>query len=196
MNGLPTRLRQVANQIPAGASVLDVGCATGSLLQYLRDVKGVDGRGIELDRNRVAVAVARGLSVVQGDAEHDLAAFPDLSVDYAVLSEALQAMVQPAAVLAELLRIGHRAIVAFPNFGHWRVRLDLLFRGRMPVTPGLPQSWHETENIHLCTVADFRALAKAEGYRIESESYLSGEKPVGFWPNLRADHALFVLGRG
>ena len=194
MNGLPTRLQQVALQIPDGASVLDVGCSNGMLLAWLRDNRGVDGRGIELDGERVAAAVARGLSVVQGDADRDLAAFPSQSVDYAILSETLQAMRAPAAVLAELLRIGRRAVVAFPNFGHWRVRLDLLTKGSMPVTRNLPTSWYETENIHLCTVNDFKALAAARGYRIEREAYLSGEASVSALPNLRADHALFVLG--
>jgi methionine biosynthesis protein MetW len=195
MNGLSVRLQQVAAQVPAGSSVLDVGCSDGKLLAWLRDTKGVDGRGIELDGERVAAAMARGLSVVQGDATRDLAAFPDQSVDYAVLSETLQAMRAPAKVLGELVRIGRRAVVAFPNFGHWRVRLDLLLKGRMPVTRSLPTSWHETENIHLCTVDDFRTLAADLGLTIEREAYLSGESPVGAWPNLRADHALFVLRR-
>lgn len=195
MNGLSVRLQQVAATIPAGASVLDVGCSDGRLLEWLRDNRDVDGRGIELDPARVAAAVARGLSVVQGDATRDLAAFPDQSVDYAVLSETLQAMQAPAAVLSELVRIGRRAVVAFPNFGHWRVRLDLVTKGRMPVTRNLPTSWYETENIHLCTVDDFRALAADLGLRIEGQAYLSGEKSVSAWPNLRADHALFILTR-
>lgn len=195
MSELTVRLRQVAEQIPAGASVLDVGCSTGILLQHLRDTKGVDGRGIELDANRVAAAVARGLSVVQGDAEHDLTAFPDDSVDYAVLSETLQAMQRPDVVLEELLRIGRRAIVAFPNFGHWRVRAELLLRGRMPVNDNLPQSWFETENIHFCTITDFRELVQVQEHRIERQCFLSGERPVSLWPNLLADHALFVLTR-
>jgi len=193
MMSLPPQLQQVALQIPHGASVLDVGCSSGLLLAWLRDHRGVDGRGIELDGARVAAAVGLGLSVVQGAADRDLAAFPDQSVDYAILSETLQAMRAPATVLAELLRIGRRAVVAFPNFGHWRVRLDLLLKGRMPVTRTLPTSWHETENIHLCTVNDFKSLAAARGYRIEREAYLSGEARVASLPNLRADHALFVL---
>lgn len=196
MTPLPPRLQQVADQIPAGASVLDVGCSSGVLLAWLREKRGVDGRGIELNPERVAEAVARGLSVVQGDADRDLAAFPSQSVDYAILSETLQAMRAPAAVLGELLRIGRRAVVAFPNFGHWRVRFDLLTKGTMPVTRNLPTSWHETENIHLCTVNDFKALAFARGYRIEREAYLSGETKVATLPNLRAEHALFVLSAG
>lgn len=195
MNGLSVRLQQVAAQIPQGASVLDVGCSDGRLLAWLRDQRQVDGRGIEIDPARVAAAVARGLSVVQGDATRELAAFPDASVDYAILSETLQAMQAPAKVLGELVRIGRRAVVAFPNFGHWRVRLDLLTKGRMPVTPSLPTSWHATDNIHLCTVADFRALAWELGLAIEREAYLAGARPIGAWPNLRADHALFVLRR-
>lgn len=194
-NGLPIRLAQVAAQIPVGASVLDVGCSDGRLLAWLRDHKQVDGRGIELDSRRVATAVARGLSVVQGDATQDLAAFPDASVDYAVLSETLQAMEAPAKVLSELVRIGRKAVVAFPNFGHWQVRLDLVVKGRMPVTKNLPTSWHQTENIHLCTINDFRELARELRLNIVCEAYLAGGRSVGFWPNLRADHALFVLSR-
>jgi methionine biosynthesis protein MetW len=195
MNGLSVRLQQVARQIPAGATVLDVGCSDGQLLAWLRDNRAVDGRGIELDPERVAKAVARGLSVVQGDATHDLAAFPDQSVDYAILSETLQAMGAPHKVLAELVRIGRRAVVAFPNFGHWRVRAHLTLKGRMTMTRSLPVSWYETENIHFCTVDDFRALAEDMQLRIEGQAYLAGEAPVSAWPNLRADHALFVLSR-
>jgi methionine biosynthesis protein MetW len=193
VNGLSPRLQQVALQIPHGATVLDVGCSNGVLLAWLRDNRGVDGRGIELDGARVAAAVGLGLSVVQGDADRDLAAFPDQSVDYAILSETLQAMHAPARVLAELLRIGRRAVVAFPNFGHWRVRLDLLTKGRMPVTRNLPTSWHDTENIHLCTVKDFKALAAENCHVIEREAYLQGDRPISRLPNLCAEHALFVL---
>jgi methionine biosynthesis protein MetW len=196
VSGLPPRLAIVADLIPPGASVLDVGCSDGLLLRHLRDRKGVDGRGIELDPARVSAALAHGLSVVQGDADSDLADFPSQSVDYAILSETLQAMRSPRKVLDELLRIGRRAIVSFPNFGHWRVRLDLLLGGRMPVTPGLPESWHETENIHLCTARDFRALAEASGAAIISETYLAGTRPVRLHPNLLADHAILLLGPG
>lgn len=187
------RHRQLVAHIPAGASVLDVGCADGALLALLRDEKGVDGRGIEIMPDKVRAAVARGLSVVQGDATHDLAAFPDKSVDYAILSETLQAMAEPAEVLRQLARIGRRAIVAFPNFGYWRVRWGLLRTGRMPVTPTLPQSWYETPNIHLCTIDDFRALADRLGLKVEDDAYLAQGKTVRAWPNLLADHALFVL---
>ena len=182
--------------MPHGARVLDVGCSDGALLASLRDQRGADVRGIEINPERVAAAVARGLPVVQGDADRDLADFPSDSVDVVILSEALQAMHKPSAVLREMLRIGATAIVAFPNFGYWRVRLALLLGGRMPVTPGLPASWHETENIHLCTVADFRALARELGFPILREAHLAGARPVpARQANWRADHALFVLGR-
>lgn len=185
--------RQLVRHIPAGSSVLDVGCSDGALLAMLRDEKGVDGRGIEISPERVQAAVARGLSVVQGDATHDLAAFPDKSVDFAILSETLQAMAEPAEVLRQLVRIGRQAVVAFPNFGHWRVRLGLLTSGRMPVTRTLPQSWHETPNIHLCTIADFRATAAELDLKIGAETYLAHGAEVKTWPNLLADHALFIL---
>lgn len=187
------RLRRIAELIPQGASVLDVGCADGALLAHLRDTRQVDGRGIEIDPDRVARAVAQGLSVLQGDAMHDLDSFPSQSVDYAVLSETLQAMQRPAQVLRELVRIGRRAIVAFPNFGFWRVRLSLLLGGRMPVTRSLPASWYETENTHLCTIADFLALTHDLDLSIERQIYLAGRRRVRFRANLRADHALFVL---
>jgi methionine biosynthesis protein MetW len=177
--------------------VLDVGCSDGRLLAWLRDHRQVDGRGIEINAERVADAVARGLSVVQGDADRDLAAFPSDSVDLVILSETLQAMHRPADVLGELLRIGRQAAIAFPNFGHWRVRTALAIGGRMPATPSLPASWHETENIHLCTVQDFRALARERGFPILREAHLAGDRPVPpAQANWRADHALFLLGRG
>ncbi|WP_448585754.1 methionine biosynthesis protein MetW [Thermaurantiacus sp.] len=193
MIALPPRLAEVARLVPPGVSVLDVGCSDGLLLRHLSAEKGVDGRGIELDPERVAQALAHGLAVVQGDADRDLADFPTASVDYAILSETLQAMHRPATVLAELTRIGRRAIVAFPNFGHWRVRLDLLARGRMPLTPSLPDSWHATENIHLCTIRDFEALAAAQGHVIEARRYLAGARAIAWHPNLLADHAIYVL---
>jgi methionine biosynthesis protein MetW len=191
---LPPRLAEVAALVPAGASVLDVGCSDGLLLRHLAS-KGVDGRGIELDAGRVADALSHGLAVVQGDADRDLGDFPGDSVDYAILSETLQAMRRPDVVLRELTRIGRRAIVAFPNFGHWRVRLDLLVHGRMPVTANLAASWHATENIHLCTIRDFEALAVAQGQRIETRRFLAGARGAVRHPNLFADHAIYVLKR-
>lgn len=176
--------------------VLDIGCGDGALLAELRATAQIDGRGIELDARDVASAVGRGLSVVQGDADTDLADYPADAFDVVILSNTLQAMHAPATVLGQMLRIGRRAVVSFPNFGHWRVRLALLFGGRMPVTPTLPISWHETPNIHLCTIDDFRATVAEHGFRIESAAFLSGGKRCGAsLANLRAEQAVFVLRR-
>ncbi|MBK9079060.1 MAG: methionine biosynthesis protein MetW [Hyphomicrobium sp.] len=148
----------IAEMIEPGSRVLDVGCGDGELLQLLTERRGVDGRGVELDRNRVNACVARGLSVIQGDADRDLTNYPDQAFDYAVLSLTIQATRHPKPVLENLLRIGRRAIVSFPNFGHWRIRAGLLFGGRMPVTHNLPDNWYESPNAHLCTIRDFADL--------------------------------------
>lgn len=146
-------LEVVANLIPPQSRVLDVGSGDGSLLELLQDTKQVDGRGLELSQRGVNECVARGLSVIQGDADKDLEFYPDKGFDFVVLSQTLQATRNPKLVLDELLRIGNRAIVSFPNFGHWRVRLSLFLNGRMPVTKDLPYSWYDTPNIHFCTIA-------------------------------------------
>jgi len=189
-------LAAIAAVVPAGARVLDIGCGDGALLAELRDTRQVAGRGIELAAANVAEAVARGLSVVQGDADTDLADYPDDAFDFVILSDTLQAMRAPAAVLGQLLRIGRRAVVSFPNFGHWRVRAGLVAGGRMPVTRTLPVAWHQTANIHLCTVDDFRALVRDLGLRVEQARFLSGGREVRAAANLRAERAMFVLGRG
>ena len=189
-------LAAIADAVPRGARVLDIGCGDGALLAHLRDTKGVDARGIDVSAANVASAVARGLSVVQGDADADLADYPADAFDMAILSDTLQAMRSPSKVLGELVRIARRAIVSFPNFGHWRVRGSLAFGGRMPVTKSLPVSWHETANIHLCTIDDFRALVAAQGLKIESASFLSGGARRGAGlANLLAERAVFVLTR-
>ncbi len=189
-------LAAIADAVPVGARVLDIGCGDGALLAYLRDSKGVDARGIDVSAANVASAVARGLSVVQGDADADLGDYPDGAFDMVILSDTLQAMRSPATVLTELVRIGRRAVVSFPNFGHWRVRASLALGGRMPVTASLPVSWHETPNIHFCTVDDFRALAGQLGLRVESAAFLSGRARRGAGlANLLAEQAVFVLAR-
>jgi len=189
-------LAAIADAVPAGARVLDIGCGDGALLAHLRDTKGVDARGIDVLAGNVAGAVARGLSVMQGDADADLADYPDDAFDMVILSDTLQAMRAPATVLGELVRIGRRAVVSFPNFGHWRVRASLALGGRMPVTASLPVSWHETPNIHFCTVDDFSALAAALGLRVESAVFLSGStRRNGTFANLLAEQAVFVLTR-
>ena len=195
MTPVPLRpdLAAVAAAVPAGARVLDIGCGDGQLLAWLRDTKGVEGRGIELNAGDVAAAVGRGLAVVQGDAGTDLGDYADAAFDVVILSNTLHAMHRPAAVLSELVRIGRSAVVSFPNFGHWRVRLVVSLSGRMPVTRSLPVSWHETPNIHFCTIADFEALAADMRLTVQRRTALAGGKPAWLWPNLMADTGVFVL---
>ena len=157
----------IAGAVPAATRVLDVGCGDGELLQLLAERRGVDGRGVELQRDKVNQAVARGLSVIQGDADRDLDNYPDQAFDYAILSLTIQATRQPMTVLENLLRIGRRAIVSFPNFGHWRVRTGLLIGGRMPVTDNLPDLWYLTPNAHLCTIRDFADLCERVDATVE-----------------------------
>ena len=196
MTGLRPDSAVIAEQIVPGSRVLDVGCGDGALLAFLRDAKGVDARGMEIDAALVAECVARGLSVVQGDAERELADYPDGAFDYAVLGQTLQTAQRPDLLLRELMRVGRTGFVSFPNFAHWRTRVALLWGGRMPVTPALPVSWYETRNIHHVTVADFEALASAMGFAIRRRWFFSGDKQVaGPGANWRSEFALFELGR-
>lgn len=189
-------LALIAAHVAPGSRVLDVGCGDGALMAALRDYRGVDARGLEIDAINVAACVGRGLSVIQGDADTDLADYPDAAFDYAILSQTLQTTRRPDLVLESLLRIGHKAFVSFPNFAHWRVRLSLLWGGRMPVTRLLPIAWYETPNIHHVTVADFRALVADRGIRVESEWFLAGDKQTSAAAaNFRAEHAVFLLSR-
>lgn len=184
----------IAAHVAPGSRVLDVGCGDGELMAALRDNKQVDARGLEIDAGNVAAAVARGLSVVQGDADSDLADYPTASFDYAILSQTLQTARAPDRVLDELLRIGRRAFVSFPNFAHWRVRLSLLWGGRMPVTRLLPEQWYDTPNIHHVTVDDFRAHLRARGVTVEAAWFLSGDKrTTSAAANFLAEHAVFLL---
>src|SRR5437764_14540371 len=192
-------LRLIAEMIEPGSRVLDIGCGDGALLAYLAREKAVDARGMELSQSGVNACVRHGLSVIQGDADRDLDAFPVGAFDVAVLSQTLQATREPRHVLETLIRIGKRAIVSFPNFGFWRIRLSLLWRGRMPVSELLNNPWYDTPNIHLCTIRDFVPLCDSSGVRIERSLTLDRHgrpfalNPRGGLANLLAEQAVFVL---
>lgn len=194
MTALRPDLAIIAANVAPGARVLDVGCGDGQLMAALRDTRAVDARGLELDAGNVAAAVGKGLSVIQGDADTDLADYPDQSFDYAILSQTLQTARRPHVVLDHLLRIGRQAFVSFPNFAHWRMRAALLLGGRMPVTPHLPEQWFETPNIHHVTIDDFRAFVKERGIAVEGAWFLSGDQRTGSaLANVIAQHAVFLL---
>lgn len=194
-------LRLISEMIAPDARVLDIGCGDGSLIDHLYTTKGCDARGIEIDMALVTRAVAHGLPVMHGDADIDLEHYPDAAFDYVVLSRTLQAVERPREVLRQMLRIGTRAIVSFPNFGHWRVRWQLLAKGRMPMTPTWDRMWYETPNIHPCTIRDFFDLCAVEGYEVErwlAADDAGRRAPWRRFPrlaNLFGEQALFLLRR-
>ncbi len=198
-DGVRVDLLLIANMIEPGARVLDIGCGDGALLEHLVQTKNVDGRGIELNQPAVKACVNRGLSVIQGDADQDLHNYPTQAFDYVVLSQTLQATHNPKDVLEHLVRIGRSAIVSFPNFGHWRVRWQLLIRGRMPRTDTLADAWHQTANIHPCTIRDFVALCRELGIRIDEQIFVDRRgRPRriyggGSFTNVLADTSVFRL---
>ncbi|OCC22872.1 methionine biosynthesis protein MetW [Croceicoccus estronivorus] len=189
-------LALIADHVAPGSRVLDIGCGDGTLMAALRDGKGVDARGMEIDPAKVAQCVSKGLSVIQGDANTDLAFYPDGSFDYAILSQTLQTTFRPDVMLDELLRVGRKAFVSFPNFAHWRVRMALMWRGRMPVTRHLTYSWYDTPNIHHLTIADFRDLLDRKGVKVERCWFVANGREVGAAvANWRAQNAVFQISR-
>ena len=200
-SGTRVDLLLIAEMVQPGTRVLDVGSGDGELLELLATTRGCDARGIELSREGVNAGVARGLAIIQGDADIDLADYPDNSFDYVILSQTIQATRRPKWVLDQMLRVGTRAIVSFPNFGFWRMRLDLLVNGKMPSTENLPYRWHDTPNIHFCTIRDFVDLVEEVGARIDRAIALDASgRPVrvnlpwAVW-NLLGEQAVFLLSR-
>ena len=194
-------LLAIADMVEANSRVLDIGCGEGELLHMLADTKNVDARGMELSQRGVNDCVAKGLSVIQGDADIDLVEYPDDGFDYVILSQTIQATRHPRKVLENMLRIGRRVIVSFPNFGHWRIRTQLAFKGRMPVTENLSYAWYDTPNIHFCTIRDFVALVEDLDAKIGRAVALDRfgapvrvNAPWWFW-NLFGEQAVFLLER-
>lgn len=193
--------RLIAGMIRPGSRVLDVGSGDGRLIDHLYRTRNCDARGIEIDMRAVTQSVAHGLPVMHGDADHDLSYYPDAAFDYVVLQRTLQAVERPREVLAQMLRIGRYAIVSFPNFGHWRLRLQLLTSGRMPMTAVWHTPWYETPNIHPCTIRDFLALCEEENYVVERWLAIDEEGDRSPWrrsirlANLFGEQALFLLRR-
>lgn len=194
-------LQVIASLITPAARVLDVGCGDGALLTWLRDQKQVDGRGIEINQQEVNRAISNGIPVIQGDVDSDLPHYPHAAYDYVILSQTLQAMKDPRAVLLDLVRIGKKAVVSVPNFGHWKNRLYLAVHGRMPVTKTLSYQWYDTPNIHFCTITDFVVLVESLGITIEQRVVVDtvGRKVKfsgrGFTANLFGEQGVFLLSR-
>ena len=164
----------IANLVEDNSKVIDIGCGNGELLNFLNKNKNSKIQGLEINQKKVNKCVSKGLSVIQGDADKDLGLYPEKSFDYVILSQTIQATLEPEKILTELTRIGKRVIVSIPNFGFWKVRLDLLVKGKMPITSKLNSTWFETENIHLCTIKDFEKLCSDEGIKIQDKVFLSG----------------------
>ncbi len=166
----------IADLIPAKSSVIDVGCNDGSLLEFLKEEKDIDGRGMEIDQQKVQLCLSKGISVIEGDADLDLYDYPDNLFDYSILTYTLQATKNPKNVLSELVRISNKAIISFPNFGHWKIATSLLLKRKMPISEKLSYSWHETPNLHFCTINDFIDLCNEAGIRIEKQANLKTNK--------------------
>tara|TARA_Y100000992_G_scaffold284574_1_gene234806 strand:- start:176 stop:778 length:603 start_codon:yes stop_codon:yes gene_type:complete len=191
----------ITDIIEQNTRVLDVGCNDGTLIEYLKKNKNTDVRGLEISKEKVQTCIAKGLTVIEGNAEFDLKQFPENSFDYVVLGQTLQAFVNPEIVIKELLRVGKKAIITIPNFGHWKVRLNLLIKGTMPVTKSLPNNWYNTPNIHMCTIKDFVSFSKTINFKIFKSLALTNKnvstinKSNLFFKNLFAELGIFLIER-
>ena len=189
----------ISNIISKNTRVLDVGCDDGSLMEFLKKEKNVDIRGIEISKDKVGICIAKGLTVIEGNAEFDLKQFPDNSFDYVVLGQTLQAFINPEIVIKELLRVGKKTIITIPNFGHWKVRLNLLIKGTMPVTKSLPNDWYNTPNIHMCTIKDFVKFSKIINFKIFKSLALVNKNISNinnsnlFFKNIFAELGIFLI---
>ena len=189
----------IADLLEENTRILDVGCDDGTLMEFLKKNKNVDIRGIEISKKKVQVCISKGLTVLEGNAEFDLKQFPENSFDYVILGQTLQAFVNPEIVIKELLRVGKKAIVTIPNFGHWRVRLNLLTKGTMPVTKTLPNDWYNTPNIHMCTIKDFVKFSKTINFKIYKSLALMNKNVSNinnsnlFFKNLFAELGIFLI---
>ena len=189
----------ITNIIDKNSRVLDVGCNDGTLMEFLKKNKNVDIRGIEISKKKVQICISKGLTVIEGNAEFDLKQFPNNSFDYVVLGQTLQAFINPEVVIRELLRVGKKAIVTIPNFGHWKVRLNLLIYGSMPVTKTLPNDWYNTPNIHMCTIKDFVKFSKIINFKIFKSLALTNKNISNinnynlFYKNLFAELGIFLI---
>ena len=196
---MKNEFKVIADLIDKDTRVLDVGCADGTLMKFLKDNKNIDIRGLELSKNKVQECILKGLTVIEGNAEKDLKQFPEKSFDYVVLSQTLQAFLNPELVISELLRVGKKAIVTIPNFGYWKVRLHLLTKGTMPITKTLPDEWYNTPNLHMCTIKDFVYFAKVRNFKIFKSLALNDQNVslinntnLGI-KNLFADLGIFLI---
>ena len=189
----------IADLIENNSRVIDVGCGDGVLMDFLKKNKNIDVRGLEISKEKVQKCISKGLTVIEGNAESDLQQFPNQSFDYAILSQTLQAFLNPETVINELLRIGRKAIVTIPNFGYWRVRFHLLFKGTMPITETLPDQWYNTANLHMCTIKDFFNFAKEKNFTIKNSLALNKEEVSIIkssnlnFKNFFADLGIFII---